>query len=330
MKRRDALQIGMGIALGYLVGSRGCSTGCSTKRTVNPPTSPVPGAHEDFNRLFRQGNLDQLLQHEKTHTYEFSPGIITAPPSGNREEHEDWAEENNCKAYRSAGFDLDKLQKILLVDFRDARRNIDYTVSERDPANFERGKSYLNHALMPSAAVALRMFSDHIGTLDHLDSSLPGKTLIELMEENITSGHPYNFYRSWDMQGKVTGMTASQGRSPHGTGIAIDFPEILVADDRINNIFRYAAKKFGFAQGLIHNPGELDFRHFEYVGNVAKNFPTFNSHMPDHPNKYPQKYRNWAGGVMNNLPTPRNFPRPQDLAEYAMQDPRILEASLRR
>src|SRR3989338_10026017 len=80
MKRRDALQIGMGIALGYLVGSRGCSTGCSTKRTVNPPTSPVPGAHEDFNRLFRQGNLDQLLQHEKTHTYEFSPGIITAPP----------------------------------------------------------------------------------------------------------------------------------------------------------------------------------------------------------------------------------------------------------
>ncbi len=323
MNRRDVLKVGAGLVLGYMLGIHGCPTGCSTKKTPKP-AKIVPLTHEDFNRLFKAGALDDILRYEETYTWKNNPPHdITAFPSGN---------------YSEAGYDLDILQKILLRPFEDPRQKVNATSSSEEEELSSKGEKVFSYrySLMPGAAVALRMMSDSIGKLKTVHSSLPEITLIDAINQNYTEEHPRNAYRSFHLQllanGNSPGATARAGISTHGTGNSVDFPMYLVEDSGIMHIIRMKAKEFGFLHSLAH-PGALggnrpDLPHFEYVGSDMRNCPTADAHFSRFPITYSESYRNAPLG--KNLPPARNFPRPQDLVEYAQHDQRIiLEASLR-
>lgn len=297
----------------------------------------IEPVHEDFNQLYRSGALDELLTYERYTWRNNPPHDVTAFPSGDLSDHEDIARELGGMTYREAGYDLSKLQKILLRPFEDPRQEVNATSSSEEEALEEEGKKVFSYrySLMPGAAIALRMMSDSIGSLKDLHDSLPDISLMEAIKQNYTEDHLRNAYRSFYLQllanGNAPGASARAGVSTHGTGNSIDFPMYLVENPEIMHIVRMKAKEFGFLQPLAH-PGALgpnpDLPHFEYVGSDKRNCPNADRHFVSYPDTYSMEYINKPLG--RNLPAARNFPRPQDLVEYARHDPRISQAHFGR
>ena len=181
--------------------------------------------------------------------WNWTRGSRTGYLSGKQEWHHDYAVKNKTFTYKGFGYDLDKLQELLLVDFRNPYLHVT--------------QETLNAGLMPDCAFALHRLSRNIGNLKNLDKSLGKLSLIDrIVKEFDNPEYPRNCYRSLYMQEQAKantpeGPVAEPGFSPHGTGNTIDFPIELAK----NSGFIRKAKKFGFIQRAPDDP-----RHFEFVG----------------------------------------------------------------
>ena len=223
-----------------------------------------------FGHQLTETEINQMRRlHRVTWTWE--AGKWSAFPSGNYEFHNKLVPDLSKEGYKGpitykeAGWILDDLQDMLLVDFRAYRRNI----TQRT----------LNAGLMLPCAVALHKLSRHIGTLNNLDSSYPKITLIEALEQAFDADTPRKCFRSSYQQleayrntvgedydpathYKYANDIAAPGRSAHGTGSGFDLPKFLQKDRKIERL----ARRFGFRKRLpIDDPAHLEYIGIDYV-----------------------------------------------------------------
>ncbi|GEM_PF-4640965 len=274
MNRRDFLRIGALLLGGAYLLRNGChSTQLNytdgeahlreTEISYNPKQPENPYVPRVFGHQLTQKELNQMRKlHNVTWTWE--AGKWTAFPSGNYSQHNnlvpDLPEYDGPKTYKEAGWILDDLQNMLLVDFRAYGRNVT--------------QDTLNAGLMLPCAIALHKISKEIGTLNTLDPNYPRITLIEAIERAYDADTPRKCFRSSFQQleaynnttgedytpenhSKHAGYIARPGRGPHGTGNALDVPMFLHNDPILTKIF----EKHGFRKRLP----ESDPVHFEYV-----------------------------------------------------------------
>lgn len=281
---------GAATVIGGYLGIKGCNTSYQpapkpTKtivRVVEKPSDQENNLYENsyvprkFGHKLTTNEMNQLRKlHDTTWTWE--AGKWVSFPSGNYSHHDSLVPNNlletdgykGPKTYRAAGWKLEDIQDILLVDFRDSTRNVT--------------QDTLNAGLMYPCASALKKISDEIGTLDTIDPNYPRITLIEAIERAYDADTPRKCFRSSFQQleayenttgekyspenhQKHAGYIARPGRGPHGTGNALDIPMFLKDDSTVAILFQ----KYGFRKRLP----ETDPVHFEYINpNTYVDFP---------------------------------------------------------